>query len=151
MDFICDLDGTLFNVEHRRHFIATKPKNWPAFMAGIKNDTPNSAVLEIVWALRFSQSDQSNRVIFCSGREEKHREVSIKKLWECCIESDFDLYMRANGDYRADDLVKLDLLEQMRKDGYDPKAAIDDRKRVCDAWIKAGLFVFDVGQGKGDF
>jgi len=29
--YVFDLDGTLANIDHRLHFIKTKPKNWPAF------------------------------------------------------------------------------------------------------------------------
>lgn len=28
---IVDLDGTLANCEHRRHFLETKPKDWKSF------------------------------------------------------------------------------------------------------------------------
>ena len=43
---VFDIDGTLANIEHRRAFVATKPKNWKAFNAGIVNDTPHE---DIVW------------------------------------------------------------------------------------------------------
>ena len=147
MDFICDLDGTLCNIEHRRCFVATKPKNWNAFFGGIDNDTPNLPVLHIVQLLT---PRNGHRLVLCSGRSEWRRPETVSWLdkWQVGYNA---LYMRKDKDYRSDDIVKLELLEKMREDGYNPIAAIDDRKRVCEAWIKAGLFVFDVAQGKGDF
>jgi hydroxymethylpyrimidine pyrophosphatase-like HAD family hydrolase len=32
---VCDIDGTVANIEHRRQYVATKPKNWKAFNAGM--------------------------------------------------------------------------------------------------------------------
>ena len=32
---VFDIDGTLANIEHRRAFVATKPKNWKAFTAAL--------------------------------------------------------------------------------------------------------------------
>jgi hypothetical protein len=44
------------------------------------------------------------------------------------------LYMRKAGDYRADDVVKPELLTEIRAEGYQPLMAFEDRKRVVDAW-----------------
>ena len=46
---VFDIDGTLANIEHRRSFVATKPKNWKAFNAGIVNDTPHEDLVELTW------------------------------------------------------------------------------------------------------
>ena len=36
---VFDIDGTVANITHRRHWVATKPKNWGAFNAGMAQDT----------------------------------------------------------------------------------------------------------------
>ena len=47
--------------------------------------------------------------------------------------------MRAAGDYRADDIVKRELLATIRADGFEPVIAIDNRQRVVDMWREEGL------------
>ena len=34
-----DLDGTIADPYHRRHFVRIKPRNWPAFFKAQINDT----------------------------------------------------------------------------------------------------------------
>jgi hypothetical protein len=60
------------------------------------------------------------------------------------------LLMRKYEDHRDDAIVKGELADQIEKD-YKIFAVFDDRKRVIDMWVNRGIFVFDVGQGKGDF
>jgi len=149
MDVICDIDGTVADLTHRRHWVATKPKNWKAFFQNIEQDKPIDSVINTIQALHSNWC----QIIFCSGRGDEHRDVTrawlIRHIGEW-IENQ-PLYMRAQGDFRADDIVKEELLAKMRVDGYNPTMAFDDRARVCNMWIRNGIFVFDVSQGKGDF
>jgi hypothetical protein len=146
MDIICDIDGTIANLEHRRQWVQSKPKNWKAFYQNIHLDTPIQPVVEIIQDLNFIK----HTIIFCTGREEIYREVTTNWL-EQYVFFPTHLYMRPKNDYRDDATIKLELLHQIRKDGFNPKVAFDDRKRVCDMWIANGLHLFDVSQGKGDF
>ena len=149
MDVICDIDGTVADLTHRRHWVATKPKNWKAFFQNIEQDKPIDPVINTIQALHASWC----QIIFCSGRGDEHRNVTRTWLSRHIGEwtEDQPLYMRAQGDFRADDIVKEELLAKMRVDGYNPTMAFDDRARVCNMWIRNGIFVFDVSQGKGDF
>jgi hypothetical protein len=47
MLIVFDIDGTLANIEHRLHHVRSKPKNWPAFDAGIPNDKVNEPVAAV--------------------------------------------------------------------------------------------------------
>lgn len=144
-DYIFDIDGTLANCAHRRQFVATKPKNWKAFYAGVSSDLPIEPVLHMLNILT-----PGNRIILCSGREELYRPET--EAWLTRFEVNYEtLYMRKLKDYRADDIIKEELLAQMRLDGYNPTVVFDDRKRVVDMWVRNGLFVFDVAQGQGNF
>jgi hypothetical protein len=58
--------------------------------------------------------------------------------------------MRKYKDHRDDAIVKGEIADQI-EENYKIFAVFDDRKRVVDMWSKRGIFVFDVGQGKGDF
>ena len=72
---VCDIDGTIANNDHRNHWIATKPKNWKAFFAEQDKDTPYE---DILWTLRQYEKD-NHTIIFCTGRSEEHRNVTI--MW----------------------------------------------------------------------
>jgi hydroxymethylpyrimidine pyrophosphatase-like HAD family hydrolase len=67
---VFDVDGTIANIEHRRAYVRTKPKNWKAFEAGIPNDDVNLPVAEV---FRQLVSDAAfTDVVLASGRSEKY-------------------------------------------------------------------------------
>ena len=142
--YVFDLDGTLCNVSHRRQWVATKPKNWDAWNAGISEDVPNVPVLDALHTL-----SGSFRIVLVSGRGSEYRVQTEEWLKKYRISYDA-LFMRAAGDFRADDEIKSELADQVEKD-YRILGVFDDRKRVVDMWIKRGIFVFDVSQGQGNF
>jgi len=142
--FVFDLDGTLCDVSHRRQWVATRPKNWDAWNAGISEDKPNMPVLEVLHRL-----SNVYDIVLVSGRGSEYRQPTIDWLRKHGVNFD-NLYMRAEGDFRPDDEVKSELADQVEKD-YRIVGVFDDRKRVVDMWIKRGIFVFDVAQGGGDF
>jgi predicted secreted acid phosphatase len=145
---VFDLDGTLCNVYHRRQYVATKPRNWDAWNAGIINDTPNQPVLEVFNALK-----DRFPIFFVSGRSDDYRDVTIQWFENHGIyEHDYNgLLMRKYKDHRDDAIVKGELADEIEKD-YKIFAVFDDRQSVIkNTWISRGVFVFDVSQGNGDF
>jgi len=144
---VFDLDGTLCDVHHRRQYVATKPRNWNAWNAGIVNDTPIPQVLEVFNALK-----DRFPIFFVSGRSDDYRDVTIQWLEKYGItELDYNgLLMRKYQDHRDDVIVKGELADQIEK-SYKIFAVFDDRKKVVDMWINRGIFVFDVSQGMGQF
>ena len=145
---IFDLDGTLCDVLHRRHFVANKPKNWKAWNAGMVNDTPNAAVEFVVRALTY-YIDKDTDIIFVSGRSDDYREKTEDWLTKHCFEY-HSLLMRKERDNRDDSIVKGEIADEIEKT-HNILFVFDDRKRVVDMWVNRGIWVFDVGQGKGDF
>ena len=142
--YLCDLDGTLCNVSHRRQYVATKPRNWDAWNAGLVNDKPNLAVLGIITSLTYYYP-----LIFVSGRSDDYRKQTEEWLEKYDISYNA-LYMRKYKDHRDDVIVKGELADEIEKE-YNILGVFDDRKKVIDMWLSRGIFVFDVGQGKGDF
>ena len=55
--------------------------------------------------------------------------------------------MRAEGDYRADDVVKGELLDRILADGYHPELVFDDRTRVVNMWRARGIMCAQVAEG----
>jgi len=139
---VFDIDGTLANVDHRRHWVASKPKNWAAWNAAMKNDTPHE---DIVWLL--DSLRQSNvRIVICSGRGEETRAETEHWLWQNVGPWDA-LYMRAAKDNRKDSIVKVELLQQIRMDYANPWLWVDDRQQVVDAIRAEGVRVLQVAPG----
>ena len=147
-DVIFDIDGTIADLTHRLHYVTTKPKNWPAFNKAISSDVPIWQVIEILFSLK----NDGRRIILCSGRSEDSRQDTIDWLIDYGIWDKVDsLYMRKSKDYRADNIIKEELLDQILIDGFVPMLVFDDRKRVVDMWRRRGLFVFDCNQSGKDF
>jgi hypothetical protein len=139
---VFDIDGTLANIEHRRAFVATKPKNWKAFNAGIVNDTPHDDIVDL--AILFWE--KGHNVLLCSGRGEEHRDVTEWQMGEFEVPYT-KLYMRPAKDHRPDDIIKVELLQQIRSEFGKPFLWFDDRKRVVDAIRAEGVRVLQVAPG----
>ena len=139
---VFDIDGTLANIEHRRGFVASKPKNFKAFNAAIPQDTPHE---EIVFLAK-TFADQGHTVLLCSGRGEESRDVTIDQMGNFGVTFD-KLFMRKEGDYRADNIVKVELLAQIREQFGEPFLWFDDRKQVVDAIRAEGVRVLQVAPG----
>jgi phosphoserine phosphatase len=139
---IFDIDGTLANIEHRRGYVASKPKNFKAFNAAIPQDTPHE---EIVFLAK-TFVDQGHTVLLCSGRGEESREVTVKQMAEFGVAFQ-KLFMRSLNDYRADNIVKVELLAEIRKEFGEPYLWFDDRKQVVDAIREQGVRVLQVAPG----
>ena len=146
---VFDIDGTLANIEHRLDYVRSKPKNWKAFDAGIPNDKVNMPVAKVFYAM----AAEGNTIVLASGRNERTREATEKWLYENSFFGfDIKLYMRKADDFRNDSIVKREMLDEIIADyGKKPDMVFDDRPRVVNMWRDAGIFVFDVYQGKEDF
>ena len=145
---ICfDIDGTLADVSHRVHFWRESPKNWDMFKSEMRNDSPIVQICTIARSMHLHGHD----VILCSGRSEDTRGWTEDWLHNNRIKF-AKLYMRAEKDFRGDDVVKLELLNQIVLDwGQKPDIVFDDRPRVVKMWRENGVFVADVYQGTEDF
>jgi predicted ATPase len=141
---VFDIDGTLANIEHRRSFVATKPKNWKAFNAGIPNDTPHEDIVDLVNVFR--ECREYHRIILCSGRGEEQRKVTERQMDSFGVRY-AQLYMRPANDHRPDYIVKVELLQQIRKEHGEPKFWFDDRQQVVDAIRAEGVRVLQVAPG----
>jgi len=83
-------------------------------------------------------------LILCSGRPETYRAATESWLAQHCPLTYARLYMRPADDTRPDHEVKAEMLAQIRSDGFDPFAVIDDRSSVVEMWRANGLLCFQV-------
>ena len=137
---IFDVDGTLMDINHRRKYVEGEQKDWKKFFELMEFDTIRDDVFHMAHALH----KDGYVIIVCSGRNEKHREITEKQLAFGKLKPQA-LMMRADDDYRPDYEVKAEMLKTMRDSGFDPKIAVDDRPSVVKMWRDEGLTCFDVG------
>lgn len=141
--YIFDIDGTLADGGHRLHHILKTPKDWRAFFAACPSDEPIKHMIEV--AQRLGAGDDI-AIVYVSGRSDEVREQTEVWLRDHGLPRG-PLYMRKAGDYTDDNLLKIEILKQVRADGYDPIMAFDDRARVVQAWRDAGIPCAQVAPG----
>jgi len=168
---IFDIDGTLADIEHRRHFVEGKKKDFDSFNAAMVNDTPNAPIVDL---LHMCLAGWDSQVIFCTGRMEQYREVTRNFLldkcevegylslvdesdrWECkyrrMVEDALDVILIMRPDERRHDpdhQIKQEMLDEILKivDKKNITFAVDDRQRVVDMWRSNGLTCLQVAEG----
>jgi phosphoglycolate phosphatase-like HAD superfamily hydrolase len=132
---IFDIDGTLADCGHRLHHVKHGKRDWDQFFATMAEDRPIASVHRLFRALE----DQGETLLLCSGRPERYRQTTQEWLLDHDLTGYTSLYMRPDGDHRADHIVKRQILDGIRADGYEPWLVIDDRPSVVAMWREAGL------------
>ena len=112
--YIFDIDGTLADLTHRRHFIETKPKDWNAFKHFCFEDTPITHIIDLCrtlyWAGRADPPHYADdyedyphhEIVLMSGRNECQRTDTEWWLREVACLPPMKLYMRTDEDYRPE-------------------------------------------------
>ena len=145
---IFDIDGTLADNEHRRHFVenrGTLPKDWASFFAAQDKDTPKFYVGQLA---RMLSEEHGLFIVLLTGRAETHRDVT--QAW---INQHFPflkyapLYMRPDGDFQADVGWKRVAYENIIAPQYDVMLCVDDRNSVVELWRSLGLECWQVARG----
>jgi phosphoglycolate phosphatase-like HAD superfamily hydrolase len=141
--YIFDLDGTLADCRHRLHYI---PHDWPAFHAACVYDQPIMSNIKTLHTLYYAANCD---VWIVSGRNECARAATMHWLEQhnIWVENE-ELMMRADGDFRPEDVVKQEVLDNMLdEDRARIVAVFDDRQRVVDMWRRNGVTCFQVAPG----
>lgn len=149
---ICDIDGTVADLKHRRHYVEGEKKDWKGFYSELEKDTPIEKTRELLATLRTVDMPVSEHddieyirtVIFVSGRPEDYRLETEKWLREHGFGFYWTLIMRPKGDSRQDTIVKQEIYDRYLKNKQIYKV-IDDRPSVIRMWKANGLDVIDVG------
>jgi AAA domain len=149
---LCDLDGTLCNIDHRLHFVqGSGKKDWKNFLYNIPGDEVN------LWCKTLIASMELNglQIVYCSGRGSEYRGETKRwlqdnDLYLQCTNLDDGkehLYMRERGDHRTDYIVKEIILDFEILTRFTPLFAIDDRKQVVDMWRRRGITCLQCAEG----
>lgn len=131
---IVDLDGTLADVSHRlKHVRKGMRKDWKSFFAEMHLDPLNVWCRELMVAMK----NAGFRVAIVSGRPDDYRDVIERWLQEHDVPYDA-IHLRRGGDFRADNIVKREILyANFNKD--DVLFVVDDRPSVVQMWRQEGL------------
>lgn len=146
--YVCDLDNSLCNIDHRLHYIHPKDgqkKNWNAFADAIDKDTLNEDIAEIIKRLGHKQ------LIFCSGRHDDYAEKTRKWLTENGFEYHElfkELFMRPRNCYKPDFEVKEAILDFELIPRFGKNIVFfDDRDQVVRKYRERGYRVLQVAEG----
>lgn len=116
---IVDMDGTMcHHTGIRGHHEYEK----------VFDDEPNYHITEMVTAL----SDQY-KILIVSGRPDSCEEETRAWLDAHFVPYD-DIFMRQDGDYRKDSIIKRELYEAHIAPDYDVQFVLDDRDQVVEMW-----------------
>lgn len=124
-------------------------RNWPLFAANVERDPVIAPIRDLVRYLneRFDVIIVSGREIGPSGKgtEEWIENEFYNKLETGAVKVKH-LFMRASQDYRADDIIKQEILDLLPKERI--KYVLDDRERVVQMWRRNGLTCLQVADGE---
>lgn len=132
--YIFDVDGTL----------ALHANRGPYDTSRYYTDVLEQRLATIASSLREDPRDY--RILVLTGRYEEHRSVTEHWLDENGFQFD-ELHMRADGDSRRDNVIKLELFNKHVRDRFNVGAAFDDRDRVVRLWRRLGLLTLQCAYG----
>jgi phosphoglycolate phosphatase-like HAD superfamily hydrolase len=125
---IFDMDGTLADVTGIRHHVMGKERNFHKFHTESVNCPAN---LDVVEAAKKAHAE-GRAVLIVTARAFRYAMPTMFWLKHNLPVPYDQLYMRATGDNRADSVVKREILDMIREDGYNPVRAYDDNPSIWD-------------------
>ena len=131
---IVDVDGTLADMRGVR-----SPFEWDKVL----QDKPHQDVIELIKDLA---SLNKYKIIITTGRDGSCMQDTVNWLVEYKVPFD-DFYMRGEGDFRKDNIIKSEIYMDHIRPKYDVKFVVDDRDQVVEMWRSLGLRVLQVAPG----
>lgn len=138
---ICDIDGTILDIRHRLHWVKGEDTNWEEFLKpeNILKDNPIRMTIEIIRSL-----NRKYPIIFVTGRNEGIRDITVKQIQRHCNLAEFYMFMREDGDHRADTEIKSELYHKYVEPRYDVLCVFDDKTSVVNLWRSLGLLTYQI-------
>lgn len=130
---MCDIDGTL----------ALMGDRGPFDFARCGDDLLNESVRRALVSFRLANDDH---IVLLSGRGDDFRTETEAWLAKHGVPYD-ELWMRAAGDSRRDDIVKAELFNEHVRNRFHVRVSLDDRDRVVALWRRMGLPTWQVNYG----
>lgn len=142
---VVDLDGTLFNHDHRVHL--AHAKQWDTYHALLTDDKVNP---DVEFFLNRMVPSWVN-IVYCTGRSEPWRNRTIEHMRKSGVPAPDALLMRPHDNWQPDHELKPKMLEQ-HFGGREMTLecvmfVLDDRDKVVEAWRNYGLPCWQVRSG----
>ena len=140
---IVDIDGTLSDPSHRLKFIEDAKKDWDSFYEAMDKDKPVAEICDMVYTL-----SKENIIVISTGRPDNYKKLTEEWLHKQNIPYQ-QIFMRKAGDFRPDDVVKEELLREIKRYylSHQIAYAIEDRTRVVQMYRKNGIICLQVKDG----
>lgn len=132
ISIISDIDGTLAKMVSRGPYE--------------QNRCGEDEVWEDVANTLYSMKLEGYNIILVSGRSDKYIEQTKEWLDKHCIYYDY-LYMRKEGDFRKDWIVKKEIYDNYIRDKFNVLYILDDRTQIVKMWRSLGIRCFQVDWG----
>lgn len=130
---IFDIDGTLADCEHRRHFIAQPPKKWKQYFAAMLHDTPMLPQIKLAHAF----AECGYEIVYLTGRPERYRDDTAAWMQQHKLPIG-KLLMRQESDKSpAPDFKRRVLQHEIGLDRI--RMVVDDDPRVLGMLVLAGI------------
>ena len=130
---ICDLDGTLANIDHRLSLITKSKPAWDMFHKLCINDTVNEWCADLLWVL--------HHVYMIEIVSARPKSVETEtRLWLDNNNIPFDGLHLIGDNKTPDQILKLEWFKNRDPIwARDIAFVIEDRQRVVDMWRSIGL------------
>lgn len=142
--YVCDIDWTLANLDHRLHYIKWEKKDHDSFYNNVADDEPIPAMIDTINALW-----KNATIILVSGRRNECYWDTMRWLEDYWVRYDYIL-MRNSWDFSPDTNVKTKIYNRCLKQN-NVVWVFDDRINVVDMRRELWLYVFDVNQTRTQF
>lgn len=135
--YIVDIDNTLCNNEHRVHYIKQEKPDWDTFFKQCIYDSPIQGNILLNNSLIYNDYD----VWLVTGRSTICAYETV--MWLKYHDVYYDrLFMRPEGDYRPDYILKQEFINSLPNHGKESIiACVDDNDDVVNMYLKLGLNV----------
>ncbi len=148
---IIDLDGTLCDNEHRKHFIDGEKKDWQSFNSAkeVAKDSVHKWCAFLIEKLKSGSSTRGVCIIFLTGRmmTEETRKETLLWLRESVGHIGGEFWGRPDGNYEKDTDFKRKVYLEKIKPNYNVLFCVDDRQSVVDMWREEGLVCLQCAVG----
>lgn len=153
--YVWDIDGTLADIQHRKHFVSGS-KDWKGFFSAMSGDTIRTGVYSAYVLMRVGMEANNTRFpdgipsvqILVSGRPSEYRKETEAWLKANHVTGYFALFMRPFNDKRPDTEIKAEIYHKYIQPHFTVMGVFDDRPSVIRMWRSKGLTVFDCGNGE---
>lgn len=132
---IFDMDGTLANVSGILDYLEPPNRNFHKFHRASVNCPPNQWVVDEAVACY----EAGLPILIVTARVFKYCWETMFWLRHNLPVPYEQLYMRRDGDYRPDGVVKREIHSMIREDGYSVVRAWDDNPQVVAVWESLGI------------